>query len=56
MAHQPRGPEATDERSAAKGQEIAAAHARAGFSEVRVQTLLLKLAVVCALGVNGASA
>jgi SAM-dependent methyltransferase len=52
VAHQPRGPGATDETSAAKGREIAAALDRAGFSEVRVQTMRLKPAVVCAVGVN----
>ena len=51
VAHQPRGPGATDETSAAKGREIAAALVRAGFSETRVETLHLKPAVVCALGV-----
>ena len=56
VAHQPRGPGATDETSAAKGREIAAALARAGFSDVRVETLRLKPAVVYALGVNGAGA
>jgi ubiquinone/menaquinone biosynthesis C-methylase UbiE len=54
VAHQPRGPGATDETSAAKGREIAAALDRAGFSEVRLKTMRLKPAVVCALGVNGA--
>ncbi|HKH10030.1 MAG TPA: class I SAM-dependent methyltransferase [Rubrobacter sp.] len=54
VAHQPRGPGATDETSAAKGREIAAVLDRAGFSEVRLETLRLKPAVVCALGVNGA--
>jgi ubiquinone/menaquinone biosynthesis C-methylase UbiE len=54
VAHQPRGPGATDETSAAKGREIAAALIRAGFSEVRLETMRLKPAVVCALGVNGA--
>ena len=54
MAYQPRGPGATDETSAAKGREIAAALIRAGFSEVRLETMRLKPAVVCALGVNGA--
>lgn len=56
VAHQPRGPGATDEASAAKGPEIAAALARAGFSNVRTETLRLKPAVVCVLGVNGAGA
>jgi len=55
VAHQPRGAGATDETSAAKGHEIAAALARAGFSEVRVETLRLKPPVVCALGMNGAA-
>jgi ubiquinone/menaquinone biosynthesis C-methylase UbiE len=54
VAHQPRGPGATDETSAARGQEIAAALTRAGFSAVQVETLHLKPAVVCALGVNRA--
>jgi ubiquinone/menaquinone biosynthesis C-methylase UbiE len=54
VAHQPRGPGATDETSAAKGREIAAALDRAGFSEVRLETMGLKPAVVCAVGVNGA--
>ena len=54
VAHQPRGPGATDETSAAKGREIAAALIRAGFTEVRLETMRLKPAVVCALGVNGA--
>jgi ubiquinone/menaquinone biosynthesis C-methylase UbiE len=53
VAHQPRGPGASDETSAAKGREIAAALVRAGFSEVRVETMRLKPAVVCALGQNG---
>jgi SAM-dependent methyltransferase len=52
VAHQPRGPGASDEVAAAKGREMAAALARAGFSEVRVETLHLEPAVVCALGVN----
>jgi SAM-dependent methyltransferase len=54
VAHQPRGPGATDETSTAEGREIAAALVRAGFSEVRLETMRLKPAVVCALGVNGA--
>jgi ubiquinone/menaquinone biosynthesis C-methylase UbiE len=54
VAHQPRGPGATDETSAARGREIAVALIRAGFSEVRLETMRLKPAVVCALGVNGA--
>jgi ubiquinone/menaquinone biosynthesis C-methylase UbiE len=55
-AHQPRGRGASDETSATKGREMAAALARAGFSEVRVETLPLKPAVVCALGFNGPTA
>src|SRR5918995_1364819 len=54
VAHQPRGPGATDEASAAKGREIAVALIRARFTEVRLETMRLKPAVVCALGVNGA--
>ena len=56
VAHQPRGPGASDELSAASGREIAAALVRAGFSEVRVETMRLKPAVVCALGLNGVGA
>jgi ubiquinone/menaquinone biosynthesis C-methylase UbiE len=56
VAHQPRGPGASDELSAANGREIAAALVRTGFSEVRVETMRLKPAVVCALGVNRAGA
>jgi SAM-dependent methyltransferase len=55
VAHQPRGPGVTDETSAARGQEIVAALSRAGFSAVQLETLDLKPAVVCALGVNGAA-
>jgi ubiquinone/menaquinone biosynthesis C-methylase UbiE len=53
VARQPRGPGATDETSAARGREMAAALVRAGFSEVRVETMRLKPAVVCALGLKG---
>ncbi len=52
IAFQPRGPGASDEAAAARGREIAAALRNAGFSEVRLETLKLKPAVVCALGVN----
>jgi SAM-dependent methyltransferase len=52
VAHQPRGPGASDEASAAKVREMEAALAQAGFSEVRLETMALKPAVVCALGVN----
>jgi hypothetical protein len=56
IAYQPQGPRASDATAAEKGREIAAALGRAGFSEVRVETLALKPAVVCVLGVNGAVA
>ena len=56
VAHQPRGPGASDETAAAKGRDIAAALTRAGFSQVQVQTMDLKPAVVCALGRNGIGA
>lgn len=56
VAHQPRGPGASDETAAAKGREIAAALARAGFTQVQVHTMDLKPAVVCALGRNGVGA
>ena len=52
VAHQPRGPGASDETSAAKGREIEAALAQAGFSDMRLETMALKPAVVCSLGVN----
>jgi SAM-dependent methyltransferase len=50
IAHQPRGPGATDETSAANGREIAETLARAGFSELRVETMPLDPAVICVLG------
>lgn len=56
IAYQPRGPGASDATAAEKGREIAAALGRAGFSEARLETLRLKPAVVCGLGVNGAVA
>jgi ubiquinone/menaquinone biosynthesis C-methylase UbiE len=52
IAFQPRGPGATDEVAATRGREIAAALGDAGFSQVRLETLELKPAVVCALGIN----
>lgn len=52
LAHQPRGPGASDETSAAWGREMEAALAQAGFSEVRLETMALNPAVVCAPGVN----
>ena len=54
VAYQPRGPGATNETSTANGREIAVALIRARFTEVRLETMRLKPAVVCALGVNGA--
>ena len=56
LAFQPRGPGATDEAAATTGQELVAALRDAGFSQVRLETLDLKPAVVCALGVNGGGA
>jgi SAM-dependent methyltransferase len=52
IAFQPRGPGATDGAAAARGQKLVAALRDAGFSQVRLETLKLKPAVVCALGVN----
>jgi SAM-dependent methyltransferase len=52
IAHQPRGPGATDATAAARGEAIAAALAQAGFSEVRVRTMTLTPAVACAIGMN----
>ena len=52
LAFQPRGPGATDEAATTTGRELAGALRDAGFSQVRLETLELKPAVVCALGVN----
>lgn len=52
VAHQPRGPGATDATAATRGEEIAAQLRRAGFSDVRLETMRLKPAVVCAMGMN----
>jgi SAM-dependent methyltransferase len=52
IAFQPRGPGASDQAATTRGQEIATALRDAGFSQVRLETLKLKPAVVCALGVN----
>ena len=52
VAHQPRGPGVTDETSTAEGRRWEAALLQAGFSDVRLETMALKPAVVCALGVN----
>jgi SAM-dependent methyltransferase len=54
IAFQPRGPGATDEAATATGQELVAALRDAGLSQVRLETLQLKPAVVCVLGVNAA--
>jgi SAM-dependent methyltransferase len=56
LAFQPRGPGATDEAATKAGQELVAALRDAGFAQVRLETLELKPAVVCALGVNGGGA
>jgi SAM-dependent methyltransferase len=52
IAHQPRGPGVTDVTAAARGEAIAAALTQAGFSEVRLRTMMLKPTVACAIGVN----
>lgn len=52
VVHQPRGPGASDEVSAAWGREMAAALGRAGFSSVRLETLSLEPAAVCAISVH----
>jgi ubiquinone/menaquinone biosynthesis C-methylase UbiE len=52
IAFQPRGPGATDEAATTTGQELVGALRAAGFSRVRLETLELKPAVVCALGVS----
>jgi len=52
VAHQPRRPGASEETAAARGREIEAALAQAGFSELRLEAMALKPAVVCALGMN----
>jgi ubiquinone/menaquinone biosynthesis C-methylase UbiE len=52
IAFQPRGPGATDEVATATGHQLVAALRDAGFSQVRLETLELTPAVVCALGVN----
>ena len=55
IAFQPRGPGATDEAATTSGQQLVAALRDAGFSQTRLETLELKPAVVCALGVNGSA-
>ena len=54
VVHQPRGPGASDAASAARGRELAAALDQAGFASVRLKTLSIKPAVVCALAINEA--
>ena len=49
IAHQPRSPGATDATAAGRGEEIAAALTRAGFSDVRIRTMRLKPAVSCVI-------
>jgi SAM-dependent methyltransferase len=56
VAHQPRGPGVTDETSAAEGRKWEAALAQAGFSQLRLETMALNPAVVCALGMNRVNA
>lgn len=56
LAFQPRGSGATDKAATEGGQAITAALRDAGFSDVRFETLELKPAVVCALGVNSSGA
>jgi SAM-dependent methyltransferase len=50
VAHQPRGPGASDEIAAAKGREMQSELVQAGFSNLRIEILTLRPAVVCALG------
>ena len=52
IAFQPRGPGATDEAATTTGRQLVRALGEAGFSQVRLETLKLKPAVVCALGMN----
>jgi SAM-dependent methyltransferase len=52
VAHQPRGPGASNKTAAAAGRKTTANLGQAGFSELRLETMALKPAVVCALGVN----
>jgi SAM-dependent methyltransferase len=52
IAFQPRGPRATDEAATRRGHKLATALRDAGFSQVRIETLKLRPAVVCALGIN----
>jgi SAM-dependent methyltransferase len=54
IVSQPRCPGATDATSARAAEAIAAQLGDAGFSEIHVETLALRPAVVCVLGTNGA--
>ena len=50
VVHQPRGPGADDASAAAYGFDMAATLVRAGLADVRVETLPLRPAAVCAIG------
>src|SRR5262245_20116516 len=52
VAHRPRGPGVTDATAMAAGTETETRLRQAGFSDVRMETLALKPAVVCAIGIN----
>lgn len=52
VAHQPRGPRVTEATVTATGTEMATKLTKAGFSDVRMETLALKPAVACAIGIN----
>lgn len=55
IALQPRGSAATRDAATEGGQRVASALRDAGFSQVRIETLELKPAVICTLGVNPSS-
>jgi ubiquinone/menaquinone biosynthesis C-methylase UbiE len=55
IAMQPRAPGATDETSRKRGAEIAAQLAAVGFSQIRQETLPLRPAAVCVIGVSAAT-
>jgi len=50
VVHQPRDPGATDATSTARGAAMATRLLRAGFSDVRIETLALQPAAVCVIG------
>jgi SAM-dependent methyltransferase len=50
LVHQPRGPGASDETAIESGRHLAATLEAAGFAAIRVETLPLRPAVVCAVG------